>query len=143
MRGRKKSQSKSKIKNASKVTYDGIDFRSKLESFMWKQLQDNNIEAEYEKHKYVLLKEFEWMGEKVREMTYTPDFVSPTFIIECKGYPNEVWPIKLKLFKKLMVDDVMPHALYIPRNQEQCKDVVKQILAIKALEELKLKATKK
>lgn len=143
MRGRKKSQSKSKIKNASKVTYDGIDFRSKLESFMWKQLQDNNIEAEYEKHKYVLLKEFEWMGEKVREMTYTPDFVSPTFIIECKGYPNEVWPIKLKLFKKLMVDDVMPHALYIPRNQEQCKDVVKQILAIKALEELKLKAAKK
>lgn len=143
MRGRKKSQSKGKIKNASKVTYDGIDFRSKLESFMWKQLKDNKIYAEYEKHKYVLLKEFEWMGEKVREMTYTPDFVSPTFIIECKGYPNEVWPIKLKLFKKLMVDYVMPHALYIPRNQEQCKEVVKQILAIKALEELKQKITKK
>ena len=143
MRGKKKSQSKGKIKNASKVTYDGIDFRSKLESFMWKQLKDNKIYAEYEKHKYVLLKEFEWMGEKVREMTYTPDFVSPTFIIECKGYPNEVWPIKLKLFKKLMVDYVMPHALYIPRNQEQCKEVVKQILAIKALEELKQKITKK
>ena len=38
---------------------------------------------------------------KVRAMTYTPDFVDPNnkWIIEVKGYANDVFPLKWKLFK--------------------------------------------
>ena len=38
--------------------------------------------------------------KKILNIKYTPDFVSDSFIIECKGRANESFPLRWKMFKK-------------------------------------------
>ena len=40
--------------------------------------------------------------KKIQSIKYTPDFISPSFIIECKGRANESFPIRWKMFKKFV-----------------------------------------
>jgi hypothetical protein len=49
-------------------------------------------------HRYELLPAFTFNNKKYRAMTYLPDFVGKGFVIECKGFPNEAWPLREKLF---------------------------------------------
>ena len=125
---------------------DGIKFRSKLEAHCYRMLKEAFIEADYEKHKYVLLKGFHYSNSsyedngktgfqdkqkhKVRDITYTPDFVDPKgkWIIECKGYANERFPLKWKMFKKLLMEQDDPPVLFVPRNQRQNIETVNKIL---------------
>jgi hypothetical protein len=111
-------------------------------------LKDAFIEADYEKHKYVLLKGFHYPNSsyedngktgfqdkqkhKVRDITYTPDFVDPKgrWVIECKGYANERFPLKWKMFKQLLMEQDDPPVLFVPRNQRQNIETVNQILEI-------------
>lgn len=87
---RKKAEpSKGKVRNATVVECDGITFKSKLEMYCYKKLKEHKINATYEGKTFVLIDAFEYNSEKVRKMTYTPDFVSDDFIIECKGHANE------------------------------------------------------
>ena len=64
---------------------------------------------------------------KFRDITFTPDFVDPInqWIIEVKGFANDVFPVKWKLFKKhlqeLGEDTPM---LFLPRNQKQVLETV-------------------
>jgi len=99
-----------KIKNASKVIYDGIEFRSKLEVYCYKKLKEEGIEFKYESYTYNLVPTFKYkfkmyepykkdgskwiLTEKtnlIRGMSYTPDFVNEEehWIIECKGQAND------------------------------------------------------
>lgn len=78
-----------KVRNATPLIYDGINFKSKLEVYCYQKLKEHNIEASYEGQKFVLLDSFEFNGEKIRQMTYTPDFINDRFIIECKGKAND------------------------------------------------------
>jgi hypothetical protein len=64
-----------KVRNATPVTLDGINFRSKLERYCYEQLKLYNIECEYEKYSYTLLPAFKYNDENVRAITYKPDFV--------------------------------------------------------------------
>lgn len=120
---RKKKEGK--IRNATPNELDGIKFRSKLETYTYKKLKEANINAEYEKHKYELLPAFIFHGEKVRAITYLPDFVGDNFIIECKGFPNDSFPIKAKLFKHLLVDILPNHMYYIVHNQKEVDNLIK------------------
>tara|TARA_R110002020_G_scaffold115484_6_gene265461 strand:- start:11480 stop:11833 length:354 start_codon:yes stop_codon:yes gene_type:complete len=113
-------------------------------------LKDANIEADYEKHKYVLLQGFHYPTSsfedngktgymdkkkyKVRDITYTPDFVDPKgrWVIECKGYANERFPLKWKMFKQLLMQQDDPPVLFVPRNQRQNIETVTRILEIMA-----------
>ena len=62
-------------------------------------------------------------------MKYTPDFVGKGFIIECKGRANESFPLRWKIFKKLMSERrIGPFVLYKPQNQKECDETVKLIL---------------
>lgn len=88
-----------KVRNATPLTFDNIKFKSKLEVYCYQKLKENNIKAFYEGQKFVLLDSFEFNGEKVRKMTYTPDFVGDGFVIECKGMANDAFPLRWKLFK--------------------------------------------
>ena len=36
------------------------------------------------------------------QLRYTPDFVNDKFIIECKGRANESFPMRWKLFKRMI-----------------------------------------
>ena len=134
--------------NAKKKEVDGIKFRSLLEAFCYRKLKEANIANDYEKHKYVLLEGFHYPESsyedngktgyvdkqkyKVRDITYTPDFVDPNgkWIIEVKGYANDVFPIKWKMFKNHLMQLEDPPVLYLPKNQGQ---VLKTIELIKNL----------
>lgn len=87
---RKKKENK-KVRNATENVYDGITFKSKLETYVYKQLKAHNLKAEYEPIKFELIPAFTFCGKKIRAMTYTPDFVGDNFIIEAKGKPNDVF----------------------------------------------------
>ena len=121
-----------------------------LEAFCYRKLKEAGIENDYEKHKYVLLEGFHYASSsyedngktgyqdkkkyKVRDITYTPDFVDPKgkWIIECKGFANERFPLKWKMFKKLMMEQDDPPVLFVPRNQNQCIKTVEAILELTA-----------
>jgi hypothetical protein len=131
---------------AKKVSLDGITFSSGLELYMYKALKEARIFAMYEGATYELQEEFmfdidcyERQGngkgdmvnrgqKKILNIKYTPDFVAPTFIIECKGRANESFPIRWKMFKK-HVKECIPHViLYKPQNQKECDKVIELII---------------
>ncbi len=58
---------------------------------------------------------------------YTPDFVSRSFIIECKGRANESFPMRWKLFKKYVKANMPRVTLYKPQNQKECDTVIELI----------------
>jgi hypothetical protein len=137
-----------KVRNAKKINFNGIQFQSRLELHCYKRLIEAGLEFEYEPESFELIPKFEydndcyesykkgtkWLfGEKskvVRAMKYKPDFVNlkDGWIIECKGHPNESFPIKWKLFKLYLKQRGMNVHLYMPKNQTHVDDCVKNIL---------------
>ena len=140
---RYKKRKKGKIQS-KKTEVDGIKFRSKLEAFTYGKLKVNNIIHEYESEKYVLLDGFHYTSdsyeqstkgyrnrgeEKVRAITYLPDFLCPnrTWIIECKGFANDRFPLKWKMFKKHLLDNNKSCKLFVPKNQKQVLETIEII----------------
>ena len=131
---------------SKKVTYDGIKFASGLEKYMYIALKNAKIHSVYEGATFELQEGFMFdvdsyerqsngKGEmvnrgskKVLPIKYTPDFVSPSFIIECKGRANESFPIRWKMFKKYVKNNLKRVTLYKPQNQKECDEVIKLIL---------------
>ena len=130
---------------SKKVTFDGIQFASGLEKYMYLALKKAKIKAMYEGETYVLQEHFMFDTDsyerqangkgdminrgqkKIQNIKYIPDFVSDSFIIECKGRANESFPIRWKMFKK-HVKATLPHVtLYKPQNQKECHKVVELI----------------
>ena len=130
---------------AKKVTFDGIRFASGLEKYMYVALKNAKIKSKYEGETYVLQEDFKFeidsyerqtngKGEmvnrgqkKIQNIKYTPDFVSSSFIIECKGRANESFPIRWKMFKKYANWKMKHVTLYKPPNQKECDEVIKLI----------------
>jgi hypothetical protein len=131
---------------AKKVTFDGIKFASGLEKYMYQALKKAKIKAKYEGQTYVIQEGFEFKNEsyerqsngkgelinrgckKILPIKYTPDFVSDSFIIECKGRANESFPMRWKLFKNY-VNKYLKHViLYKPQNQKECDKVIELII---------------
>ena len=130
---------------AKKVVFDGIKFASGLEKYMYIVLKKAKINAKYEGKTYIVQEGFEFKNEsyerqsngkgdlvnrgckKILPIKYTPDFVSRSFIIECKGRANESFPLRWKMFKKY-VKVHMPHVtIYKPQNQKECDKVIELI----------------
>ena len=144
MKRRTRKPKNKKVRNATAKVYKGIKFRSKLELFTYKKLEDAEIKSLYEKKKYVLQEGFHYSAEchephktkgyvnneyKVRDITYTPDFVDPNgkWIIEVKGFANDVFPLKWKMFKKHLMQLENPPVLYLPKNQGQVLQTIELI----------------
>jgi len=141
----KRYRRKRKGKIQSKpTTIDGIKFRSKLEAFTYKTLKENSIPLEYESEKFTLLDSYNYdevtyeqstkgyrdkSDTKVRAVTYLPDFLCPdrTWIIECKGFANDRFPIKWKMFKKHLLDNNKSCKLFVPKNQKQVRETIEII----------------
>ena len=131
---------------AKKVTFDGIKFASGLEKYMYMALKKAKISAIYEGAVFELQEGFmfdvdsyERQGngkgaminrgqKKILNIKYTPDFVSDSFIIECKGRANESFPLRWKMFKKYVNDNLKHVTLYKPQNQKECDEVVELII---------------
>lgn len=116
-----------RVKNATPLVYDSIKFRSKLEVYCYKRLQESNIKTEYESKKFILQQGFELDNEKIRPITYTPDFIGDTFIIECKGMQTDSFKIKWKMFKYWLFTNKINYKLYMPRNQKDIEKIIQDI----------------
>ena len=147
MKRYKKSSKKRGPVRAKKVSYDGISFASGLEKYMYKALKEANIKSTYEGQTFVLVEGFRFENEsyerqgngkgeyknrgskKILPIKYTPDFIGEDFIIETKGRANESFPMRWKLFKKLIAKTLPEVTLYKPQNQKECDETIKQILS--------------
>jgi hypothetical protein len=143
---RKKSAKRGPVR-AKKVTYDGINFASGLEKYMYMVLKQNKIRAKYEGETFVLLNGFHFDNEvyerqangkgeyinrgckRILPIKYTPDFIGEEFIIETKGRANESFSMRWKLFKQLVVQQFPGVTLYKPQNQKECDETVRLILS--------------
>ena len=130
---------------SKKVIFDGIKFASGLEKYMYQALKKAKISAVYEGATFELQKGFmfnidsyERQGngkgtminrgqKKILNIKYTPDFVSSSFIIECKGRANESFPLRWKMFKKYVKTHLPRVTLYKPQNQKECDKVIELI----------------
>lgn len=126
---RKKVSQNKKVKNATQNVFDGITFRSKLETYTYKQLKAHDLKADYEPFAFELIPAFTFCGKKIRAMTYTPDFVGDNFIIEVKGFPNDVWPYKWKWFMWALLNKGLAdkYKLFVVHTQKEVDECVKQI----------------
>jgi len=122
------STSNKKVKNATPLEYDSVNFKSKLEMYCYKLLKENNIPVEYEVVKFQILDPFVYQDEKVRGMIFTPDFVGDNFVVECKGFMNDAFPLRWKLFKHHLMTHKLRYDLYLPRNKKDVEKVVLEIV---------------
>lgn len=122
-----KKKSQGKVRNATPNIYDGIKFRSKLETYTYKKLKEAGIDAEYESTHFELIPKFEYNGEKVRAMTYLPDFVGKNFIIECKGLVTDSFPLRWKIFKYYLKQENKDYKLFLVRNQKQVDEMINEL----------------
>jgi hypothetical protein len=116
---------------------------------MYMALKKANIKALYEGQTFELVEGFDFPFEayercgngkgeyknrgnkKILNIKYTPDFIGKGFIIETKGRANESFPMRWKLFKRLIANDrVGPFTLYKPQNQKECDMTVELIKKI-------------
>ena len=130
---------------SKKVTFDGIKFASGLEKYMYKALKSAKISATYEGATFEVQEGFMFNTDsyerqangkgaminrgqkKILNIKYTPDFVSDSFIIECKGRANESFPLRWKMFKKYVKMHLPRVTLYKPQNQKECEQVIELI----------------
>jgi len=143
---RKRRSKKRGPVQAKRITYDGINFASGLERYMYMGLKKAKLKFKYEGETFELIKGFEFINEcierqsngkgefknrgnkKILNIKYTPDFVGEDFIIECKGRANESFPMRWKLFKKWMTDNSDKRVLYKPQNQAEIDKTIAMIL---------------
>lgn len=135
-----------KIKNARESVFNGITFKSKLEESFYKTLKAANLDPNYELMKFILIdgfrptvpfynrsksKVFRLDMSKVRDITYTPDFTllynDTLFIIEAKGIENDIYPLKKKLFRRLLESMKVPCVYFEVHTKRELLEVIKII----------------
>lgn len=135
-----------KIKNARESVFNGITFKSKLEESFYKTLKAANLDPNYELMKFILIdgfrptvpfynrsksKVFRLDMSKVRDITYTPDFTllynDTLFIIEAKGIENDTYPLKKKLFRRLLESMKVPCVYFEVHTKRELLEVIKII----------------
>ena len=151
------------------LEYKGVKYRSQMEVKTAQVLDKLNISFSYEPRKLILHDGFRcpYQKDKVRALTYTPDFTIGPIMLECKGFETPEWKIKKKLLFKYLTEnepDVIfyqvhdagrhllealdPHLTYLglcvevspkPKSRSSVGKPVKYDSIREAMEELKLK----
>lgn len=156
---KKTTKENKKIRGATRITYNGIKFRSKLEVNCYMQLQKTDLHFAYEPEKIIL-----WEGLRLQEVlsyapkklrpgkyaaelalqtrplsniTYTPDFkiVYKNYIIyyDVKGMVNDTYPIKKRMFLKHLEEkqDGYHYIFLEPHNLTQMAKSIEYIYNLK------------
>ena len=132
-----------KIANATPTRLGTITFKSKLEESFYKTLISAGLVPEYESTRFILSEGFKPTVpfynrsksrvfrldmNKVRDITYTPDFIIPyndtLFIIEAKGIENDTFPLKKKLFRKLLESMKIPCVYFEVHTKKELLEVI-------------------
>lgn len=120
-----------KVRNATKVDKYGLHFRSKLECYTYEAFMNAGISVKYEPKHFTLLGKFEYLGEKIRPITYLPDFIGQykdkKFIVECKGLMGDSFPLRYKLFKHYLKTHRSKAKCYLVRNHKQVDEMIEDI----------------
>lgn len=122
---------KGKVRNATAVNKYGIHFRSKLECYTYEAFIKAGIPVKYEPKHFTLLNKFELFGEKIRPITYLPDFIgkykNQSFVVECKGLIGDSFPLRWKLFKYYLKRHRSKMKCYLVRNHKQVDEMIEEI----------------
>jgi hypothetical protein len=149
------SSKKTKVKNVTPKTYNGVQYKSSLEAFCAQALTEAGLPVNYETWKVVLhdklisqveswepkttknkeagikVRTFAPVSQTLRQSIYTPDFVDleQGWIIETKGLRTEAFNLRYRLFKKWLADNGLHHMrLYMPGNHHEIHATVQEIL---------------
>ena len=133
-----------KIKNARRMTFDGIEFKSELEVRLYKTLKEANINCQYEQKTFNLTpgirptkpfyvrsksKGFHLDTTPIKAITYTPDFTfvfnDILVIIEAKGFANDVYPLKRKLFRLCLERSPLNVMFFEVKTKKDLMDAIK------------------
>ena len=124
-------KSEGRVKNATKVNKYGLHFRSKLECYTYEAFMKDGIPVEYEPKHFTLLNKIEFNKEKIRAITYLPDFIGSyknnKFVVECKGMITESFPLRWKLFKYYLKRHRSKYKCYMVRNHKQVDEMINDI----------------
>jgi hypothetical protein len=147
-----KKEENKKVKNATKVEYDGIKFKSKLERYFHQQANEvHKLGFEYESlktilHEGVRLEGYLYQPNKLGKMTldttklmdikYTPDWHRyfenslgrGLIVVECKGIKTSTYQIKKKMFLSIMNKKYGQNLYFFePHNHSQIQWVIETI----------------
>ncbi len=139
-----------KIINASPLEYDGISFKSKLEKMAYQTLKEQGFPVLYEPRKFIIWEGFrpnvpfynkdastrmlKMDSKKVIDISYTPDLMfeynNHLIIIEMKGFENNTYPLKKKIFRKWLESNY-PNSIYFEiftkKQLLQAIDIIKNL----------------
>lgn len=139
-----------KIINASPLEYDGISFKSKLEKRAYQTLKEQGFPVLYEPKKFIIWEGFrpnvpfynkdastrmlKMDSKKVIDISYTPDLMfeynNHLIIIEMKGFENNTYPLKKKIFRKWLESNY-PNSIYFEiftkKQLLQAIDIIKNL----------------
>lgn len=147
-----------KIIGTKKISYDGIEFDSVLEKNLYKYLKEEGFNPEVKPEKSVLMEgffskkiqyyckykkrgqtkeTFQLDDRKILSITYTYDIKVThkgyTILFDAKGYSNDRYPLKKKLFFNKLEgsggDDVK-YIFFEPgsiREIKQCIEIIKNL----------------
>lgn len=139
-----------KIINASPLEYDGISFKSKLEKMAYQTLKEQDFPVQYEPKKFIIWEGFrpnvpfynkdastrmlKMDSKKVIDISYTPDLMfeynNHLIIIEMKGFENNTYPLKKKMFRKWLESNY-PNSIYFEiftkKQLLQAIDIIKNL----------------
>lgn len=139
-----------KIINASPLEYDGISFKSKLEKMAYQTLKEQGFPVLYEPKKFIIWEGFrpnvpfynkdastrmlKMDSKKVIDISYTPDLMfeynNRLIIIEMKGFENNTYPLKKKIFRKWLESNY-PNSIYFEiftkKQLLQAIDIIKNL----------------
>lgn len=139
-----------KIINASPLEYDGISFKSKLEKMAYQTLKEQGFPVQYEPKKFIIWEGFrpnvpfynkdastrmlKMDRKKVIDISYTPDLMfeynNHLIIIEMKGFENNTYPLKKKIFRKWLESNY-PNSIYFEiftkKQLLQAIDIIKNL----------------
>ena len=119
-----------RILNVHIQEYNGKKFRSTLEAKTAEVLDALGIPYAYENRKIELQSGFRspFQKDKIRSITYTPDFIIGSILLECKGFETPEWKIKKKLLFKWLMENEPCTAFY------QIHDAKKELLQVLSTE---------
>ena len=139
-----------KVINASPLEYDGISFKSKLEKMAYQTLKEQGFPVLYEPKKFIIWEGFrpnvpfynkdastrmlKMDSKKVIDISYTPDLMfeynNHLIIIEMKGFENNTYPLKKKIFRKWLESNY-PNSIYFEiftkKQLLQAIDIIKNL----------------
>ena len=121
------ARTKGRVKNAMAVDKYGIHFRSKLELYTYEAFMKAGIPVKYEPKHFILLPKFEYNSEKIRPITYLPDFMGKGFVVECKGLMGDSFPLRYKLFKYYLKRHRSKMRCYLVRNHKQVDEMIEEL----------------